>query len=58
MQSVSKIIGAYIIFNDKSLKAMASDLPVTKNQFLAISGVGMNKMEQYGEKFMEVIRKF
>jgi ATP-dependent DNA helicase RecQ len=51
-------VPAYIIFNDKSLKAMASDLPVTENQFLAISGVGMNKMEQYGENFMEVIRKF
>lgn len=51
-------VPAYIIFNDKSLKAMASDLPVTENQFLAISGVGMNKMEQYGDGFMEVIRKF
>jgi len=51
-------VPAYIIFNDKSLKAMASDLPVTENQFLAISGVGMNKMEQYGEEFMAVIRKF
>jgi ATP-dependent DNA helicase RecQ len=37
---------------------MASDLPVTESQFLGISGVGINKMEQYGEKFMEVIRKF
>ncbi|MFB0924611.1 MAG: helix-turn-helix domain-containing protein, partial [Vicingaceae bacterium] len=34
------------------------DLPVTENQFLAISGVGMNKMEKYGEEFMGVIRKF
>ena len=51
-------VPAYIIFNDKSLKAMASDLPVTENQFLAISGVGMNKMERYGEEFMAVIRKF
>lgn len=51
-------VPAYIVFNDKSLKAMASDLPITENQFLAISGVGMNKMEQYGEKFMEVIKKF
>ncbi|MFT6244104.1 MAG: ATP-dependent DNA helicase RecQ [Salibacteraceae bacterium] len=49
---------AYIIFNDKALKAMASDLPVTENQFLAISGVGMNKMERYGEEFIEVIKKF
>jgi len=50
-------VPAYIVFNDKSLKEMASDLPVTENEFLAISGVGMNKMEQYGEEFMQVIRK-
>ncbi len=49
---------AYIIFNDKTLKLMASELPTTENQFLAISGVGMNKMEKYGEEFMSIIRKF
>ena len=49
---------AYIIFNDKTLKLMAKELPTTENQFLAISGVGMNKMEKYGEEFMNVIRKF
>ncbi len=51
-------VPAYIVFNDKSLKQMASELPVTENQFLAISGVGMNKMQEYGEEFMEVIRNF
>ena len=49
---------AYIIFNDKTLKLMASELPTTENEFLAISGVGMSKMEKYGEEFMNVIRKF
>jgi ATP-dependent DNA helicase RecQ len=49
---------AYIIFSDKSLKLMASELPTTENEFLAISGVGMNKMEKYGEEFMNVIQKF
>ncbi|MGJ8744867.1 DNA helicase RecQ [Polaribacter sp.] len=49
---------AYIIFNDKTLKLMASELPTTENEFLAISGVGMNKMEKYGDEFMNVIRKF
>jgi len=49
---------AYIIFNDKTLKLMAKELPITENQFLAISGVGMNKMEKYGEEFMSIIRKF
>ncbi len=56
--SREKNVPAYVIFSDKSLKLMAIDLPVTENQFLGISGVGMNKMEQYGEEFMEVISKF
>ena len=56
--SKEKNVPAYVIFSDKSLKQMAIDMPVTENQFLGISGVGMNKMEQYGEEFMEVIRKF
>ncbi|MDP5106238.1 MAG: DNA helicase RecQ [Polaribacter sp.] len=49
---------AYIIFNDKTLKLMSISQPTTENEFLAISGVGMNKMEKYGEEFMNVIRKF
>ncbi|WP_299012181.1 DNA helicase RecQ [uncultured Polaribacter sp.] len=49
---------AYIIFNDKTLKQMASELPTTENEFLSISGVGTNKMEKYGDDFMAVIRKY
>ncbi|WP_339659210.1 DNA helicase RecQ [uncultured Polaribacter sp.] len=49
---------AYIIFNDKTLKLMSISQPTTENEFLAISGVGMNKMEKYGEEFMNVIRTF
>ena len=49
---------AYTIFNDKTLKLMASELPTTENVFLAISGVGKNKMEKYSAEFMSVISKF
>lgn len=49
---------AYIIFNDKTLKSMASKMPTTENEFLTISGVGINKMEKYGEEFMSAIRSF
>lgn len=49
---------AYIVFSDKTLKLMASELPTTENEFLAISGVGMNKMEKYGDEFMNIIRKY
>lgn len=51
-------VPAYIIFSDKSLKAMASRLPVTENAFLAIPGVGVHKMDKYGVDFIEVIAKY
>lgn len=51
-------VPAYIIFNDNSLKEMASEMPVTDNQFLAISGVGMQKLESFGEEFMDAIKTF
>ena len=51
-------VPAYIVFSDKTLKAMASDLPSTEEEFLAIPGVGTNKLLQYGNEFMEVIKRF
>lgn len=48
----------YIIFNDKSLKEMASNLPVTNNQFLSISGVGEQKLLRFGDEFMAIIQKY
>ncbi len=43
-------VPAYVIFNDKSLKAMASEMPVTEPTFLAITGVGIHKLEKYGKQ--------
>ena len=51
-------VPSYIVFGDKTLKEMATLMPVNDDQFLAISGVGMNKMEQFGDEFMEVIRRY
>lgn len=48
----------YIIFNDKTLQEMASEMPITANQFLAISGVGQQKLESFGSEFMKVIELF
>lgn len=48
----------YIIFNDKTLQEMASDMPTTSNQFLAISGVGQQKLESFGKEFMDLIIEF
>jgi ATP-dependent DNA helicase RecQ len=48
----------YIIFNDKSLQEMSSEMPINDNQFLAISGVGQQKLESFGEEFLNAIAKF
>lgn len=46
----------YIVFSDKTLRDMACIKPVTDAQFLAVNGVGENKLHLYGPRFMEVVR--
>lgn len=46
----------YVVFGDKALRQMSASLPTDDNAFLAISGVGQKKLEQYGQAFMDVIR--
>lgn len=48
----------YIIFGDITLKEMSSVYPRTKEEFLAISGIGEKKYNKYGERFAEVIRRY
>ena len=48
----------YIVFSDKTLRDMARIQPVTDAQFLAVSGVGENKLRQYGKRFMQAIAAF
>ena len=42
----------YIVFSDKSISAMAKKLPKNDKEFLAISGVGEQKLEKYGKRFI------
>lgn len=48
-------IPPYIVFSDKSLKEMSAKKPKTRAEFLEINGVGENKCQKYGERFLEVI---
>jgi ATP-dependent DNA helicase RecQ len=48
----------YIVFSDKTLRDMTRIRPVTNAQFLAVNGVGENKLNLYGKRFMEAIRSF
>lgn len=49
-------VPSYIIFGDKALQEMATYFPQTSSAFLEINGVGNQKLSQFGEKFMSVIR--
>lgn len=48
----------YIIFSDKTLREMSTTLPVTREEMLAVNGVGNNKYEKYGKEFSQVIQDF
>lgn len=48
---------AYRVFADAALREMARHQPRNLAEFLQIKGVGMTKCEQYGETFLEVIRR-
>jgi ATP-dependent DNA helicase RecQ len=49
---------AYFIFNNDSLKDMATSKPKTRKEFLKISGVGPAKLEEYGDAFLACIRLY
>ncbi len=53
-----KGVPAYIIFSDVSLREMARDYPVNEDQLTEISGIGIKKLEAYGETFIEAIKEY
>ena len=48
-------VPAYIVFSDKTLRAMAEARPSTPGELLDVSGVGPLKLERYGEAFLEAL---
>jgi ATP-dependent DNA helicase RecQ len=48
-------IPPYVIFHDKTLKAMVIQRPMARDDLLGIPGVGHNKMERFGDLFLKVI---
>lgn len=52
-----KRVPPYVIFTDKSLIAMANQLPQTKDSLLSIPGVGDAKLKKYGTLFLQILQK-
>ncbi|MDN5708304.1 MAG: DNA helicase RecQ [Planococcus sp. (in: firmicutes)] len=48
----------FVIFSDKSLQDMVARKPKNEDAFLEVNGVGANKLEKYGEYFLEAIRMY
>lgn len=51
-------IPPFIVFSDISLKEMSSFYPKTEEEMLSISGVGINKLEHYGNDFLNIICEY
>jgi len=51
-------VPAYIIFGDATLRDLARKRPSTPGALLLVSGIGMKKLEQYGERILDTIGRF
>ena len=51
-------VPAYIVFADAALRDMCRKMPVTREEFLNVSGVGEAKADKYSEAFTSLIRNF
>ena len=48
----------YIVFSDVTLREMARDYPTDEASLSDISGIGLKKLEQYGDAFIDAIQEF
>ena len=56
--AISESIPPYVVFNDATLKQMASKFPTNEQAMLNISGVSHMKMSKYGQAFMTKILSY
>ena len=48
----------YVIFHDSVLREMAAERPANIHQMGRINGVGLRKLEDYGEEFLAIISQY
>ncbi len=53
-----KNLPPYVIFQDPSLEEMATLYPTTQQELAQITGVGMGKVQKFGQQFLETINKY
>lgn len=52
-----KGVPAFVIFSDATLVDMCAQKPQTSQEMLNVSGVGQFKLEQFGEKFLTLLKE-
>jgi DNA helicase-2/ATP-dependent DNA helicase PcrA len=50
-----RAVPAYVIFTDATMEALAEALPSTPEELLAISGIGPDKVDRYGNDLIAVL---
>lgn len=48
----------YVIFQDPSIEEMATTYPTTQEELASVNGVGMGKVNKFGDEFLEVIQNY
>ncbi len=51
-------IPAFMVFSNATLRDMAAKKPTTESEMLSVAGVGQNKMQRYGDRFVEEIKRY
>lgn len=53
-----RLVPSYVIFTDAALTEMCIKFPQTRGAMLSISGVGLTKLEKYGDIFIQEIKSY
>jgi ATP-dependent DNA helicase RecQ len=53
-----RAVPAYIVFTDATLRDLARKRPITRDALLNVAGIGIKKLEQYGEELLSDIREY
>ncbi len=48
-------VPAYVVFNDQTLRAIATTKPTSKSKLAGVSGVGPVKLERYGDQILKIV---
>jgi ATP-dependent DNA helicase RecQ len=57
-EAQARKVPPYVIFHDSHLRAIASTKPRTREELLALKGIGARKVETYGEIMLALIRDY